>query len=233
MDPVTALAATFDHTGAVLAGVAPEQWDDTTPCTEWDVRALAAHTTGVVENMGRAARGASLLPSVNDVDLGPDPAAQFRAVATEAIAAWRTVDLDGTIDFGNGPRPAEIAAMINLLDTATHTWDLARATGQSEALPAASRRRRSRRPVRSSSTRSGALAGSTPRSHRRRTRPPRSSSSRSSAGRCSHAALPSGDATIDRRCARRPPAGRGVPAGVVDGGSHRRSERVRRRRAAR
>ena len=136
MDPVTALAATFDHTGAVLAGVAPEQWDDATPCAEWDVRALAAHTTGVVENMGRAARGASLLPSVNDVDLGPDPAAHFRTVAAASIAAWRTVDPDGTIDFGNGPRPAEVGAMINLLDTATHTWDLARATGQSEALPA-------------------------------------------------------------------------------------------------
>ena len=135
MDPVTALTATFDHTGAVLAGVAADQWDDTTPCAEWDVRALAAHTTGVVENMGRGARGEELLASVNDVELGPDPSARFHSVAAVTIAAWQAVDPDAEIDFGAGPRPARVGMMINLLDTATHTWDVARATGQPEALP--------------------------------------------------------------------------------------------------
>jgi uncharacterized protein (TIGR03086 family) len=136
MDLVTALAANFDHTGTVIAGVTADQWDDKTPCSEWDVRALAAHTLGVVDNMGRGARGESLLTSVNDVELGPDPAARFRAVAATTLSAWQAADLDAPIDFGAGPRPARVGLMINLLDTSTHTWDLAVATGQPAELPA-------------------------------------------------------------------------------------------------
>src|SRR5205085_3087572 len=88
MDLVAALAACFDHTGAVLAGVTADQWDDPTPCAEWDVRVLAAHTVGVVDNMGRTARGEDRIDDVNRVDLGADPAARFRAVAASTLAAW-------------------------------------------------------------------------------------------------------------------------------------------------
>jgi uncharacterized protein (TIGR03086 family) len=34
-----------------------------------------------------------------------------------------------------GPMPGRVLAGINLLDTATHTWDLATATGQPAKLP--------------------------------------------------------------------------------------------------
>ncbi len=43
--------------------------------------------------------------------------------------------LDRTIDGGPGPMPGRVLAGINLLDTATHTWDLAIATGQPATLP--------------------------------------------------------------------------------------------------
>lgn len=136
MDLVTALAATFDRTGDLFAGVAPEQWDDTTPCAEWDVRVLATHTLGVVENMGHTARGEEGVDDVNAVELGADPAARFRAVAATTLAAWRGADLDAPLDFGGGRVvPTRFAVMVNLLDTSTHAWDLARATGQDEELP--------------------------------------------------------------------------------------------------
>jgi uncharacterized protein (TIGR03086 family) len=38
-------------------------------------------------------------------------------------------------DVVAGPMPGHVLAGINLLDTATHTWDLATATGQPPALP--------------------------------------------------------------------------------------------------
>jgi uncharacterized protein (TIGR03086 family) len=44
--------------------------------------------------------------------------------------------LDRVIDAGPGPMPGAALASINLLDTATHTWDLATATGQPAELPA-------------------------------------------------------------------------------------------------
>jgi uncharacterized protein (TIGR03086 family) len=137
MDLVTALADCFDHTGAVLAGVTADQWHDSTPCAEWDVRALATHTMGVVENMGRTARGEEPVDDVNGVDLGTDPAARFRTVAASTLAAWEVADLDAPLDFGGGRMvPTRFAVMVNLLDTSTHAWDLARATGQVETLPA-------------------------------------------------------------------------------------------------
>jgi len=39
------------------------------------------------------------------------------------------------VDAGGGPMPVRTAIGINLVDTATHSWDLARATGQVEELP--------------------------------------------------------------------------------------------------
>ena len=137
MELVTALAGCFDHTGGVLDGVTADQWDDKTPCAEWDVRALATHTVGVVENMGRAARGEEPIEDVNTIELGADPAARFRAVAATTLSAWQAADLDAPLDFGGGRMvPTRFAVMVNLLDTSTHAWDLARATGQPETLPA-------------------------------------------------------------------------------------------------
>ncbi len=137
MDLVTALDQTFAHAAVVAAGVRPEQLDDATPCTEWDVRALAMHTLGVVENIGRGVRGEALMPSPLGMPLEADLGAQYRRVMASTLAAWRAADLTATVDIGAGPMPGGAAAGINLLDTATHSWDLARATGQDPALPAA------------------------------------------------------------------------------------------------
>jgi len=64
------------------------------------------------------------------------PAAQFADASKQAIAAWRTPGvLDAVMDAGAGPMPGQVYASINLIDTATHTWDLAKATGQPAALP--------------------------------------------------------------------------------------------------
>lgn len=38
-----------------------------TPCREWTVRDLLAHTTGVIMNMGRGASGETLLPEASTV----------------------------------------------------------------------------------------------------------------------------------------------------------------------
>lgn len=132
MDMITALAQTFAHAGSVIAGVRAEQHGDKTPCTEWTVGELLEHMIGVVAGLGRAAGGQRPSPFV----LGDDPAAQFDEAAAAALAAWRAPGvLDRVIDGGAGPMPGSVLAGINLLDTATHTWDLATATGQPPELP--------------------------------------------------------------------------------------------------
>lgn len=136
MELLPALAQTFDHTHRVIAGVAPDQRANPTPCREWDVEALMRHTVGVVANMGRAVSGQERLADVNGFPLDADCAGQFRTIADSTLDAWTAAGLDGETDIGAGPMPLPVALGINLLDTATHSWDLARATDQPDRLPA-------------------------------------------------------------------------------------------------
>ena len=46
--------------------------------------------------------------------------------ARPALAAWTARGLEGQIDIGAGPMPAVAGISINLLDTTTHSWDIAR-----------------------------------------------------------------------------------------------------------
>ncbi len=132
MELIDALEQAFQHAAGVIGNVRTEQYDDPTPCPDWAVRDLLGHTIGVVAGLGAAASG----DTPAEFALGTDPAAQFREAAAVALAAWRTPGvLDKIVDAGPGPMPGRVLAGINLLDTATHTWDLATATGQPTQLP--------------------------------------------------------------------------------------------------
>ena len=135
MELLEALALTFDHAARVVAGVQPDQLDGATTCRDWDVRALVAHMTGVVMNMGRGASGAELLADINAVPVEPDFGTQFRGEADRTLAAWVARGLDGEVNVGAVPMPARVGIGINVFDTATHSWDIARATGQDADLP--------------------------------------------------------------------------------------------------
>ena len=132
MELIDALDQSFQHAHGIIAGVRAEQYDDRTPCEEWTVHDLLEHMVGVVAGLGAAAAGSP----AGEFTLGPDPAAQFQEASVAALAAWRTPDvLDRIVDGGAGPMPGRVLAGINLLDTATHSWDLATATGQPASLP--------------------------------------------------------------------------------------------------
>jgi uncharacterized protein (TIGR03086 family) len=132
MELVDALDQTFTHAHHVIAGADPSRYTDKTPCEEWSVQDLLGHMIAVVASMADAANGRPR----GEFALGADPAAQFEAAAAAALEAWRAPGVfDRIIDGGPGPMPGRVLAGINLLDTATHTWDLATATGQPAELP--------------------------------------------------------------------------------------------------
>ena len=132
MELIDSLEQTFSHAHGVIAKVGEAQHADRTPCPEWTVRDLLEHMIGVVAGLGAAAGGQPRAPFA----LAADPAAQFRDAAEAALAAWRTPGvMDRVVDAGPGPMSGSALASINLLDTATHTWDLATATGQPADLP--------------------------------------------------------------------------------------------------
>ena len=132
MELVDALARTFQHTQGIIDGVRADQLDDPTPCEAWRVHDLLEHMISVVAGLGSAAAGRPPEP----FELGRDPGAQFDAAATAALDAWRAPGtMERIIEAGPGPMPGQVLAGINLLDTATHAWDLATATGQPAELP--------------------------------------------------------------------------------------------------
>jgi uncharacterized protein (TIGR03086 family) len=132
VDPIEPLDRTFQHAQRVIAGITPDQYDNPTPCSEWNVRQVLEHVMGVVDGMGRALAGSERSQFV----LAADPGVQFEQIAADTIAAWRADGvLDQVVHLGAGPMPGRVYANINLLDTATHSWDLAIATGQDAALP--------------------------------------------------------------------------------------------------
>lgn len=136
MDLIAALEQTFSHTHQVVAGVKKDQLSLATPCSEWTTGELISHTVGVVRNIGQAVATGNAPTEPSTVELSNNLGAQFRATADDTLAAWRKAGLDGETNIGAGPMPRQAAISINLLDTATHAWDIARATGQPEALPA-------------------------------------------------------------------------------------------------
>lgn len=103
-----------------------EHWDDATPCSDWTVRDLVDHVCG-----GQAMfSGALGVPA--DADAGW-PA--IRNAMAEAIAAPGA--LDGDVEnpmLGKMPRQQVLGIAIG--DLLIHTWDLSRAIGADDTLPA-------------------------------------------------------------------------------------------------
>jgi uncharacterized protein (TIGR03086 family) len=134
MPPIDDLEVALVNTARIVRGVRPDQWSLPTPCSEWDVRAVANHTTFVAETFGRARHG---LPpaSARDADiLGDDPAASFDRAAAASLQAWREHGTEGMMTIPYGEVPAAVAVRIQTVDTFVHGWDLARATGQDAQL---------------------------------------------------------------------------------------------------
>ncbi|MGH8984155.1 MAG: TIGR03086 family metal-binding protein [Acidimicrobiia bacterium] len=135
MEPTELLERTFDEVQRVVDGVQPDQMGASTPCREWDVRALLNHMTGAVIMFGNALTDAGAPPE-GDV-VGDDPSGVFRQASKTTLDAWRQPGaLDRTMQLPMGEMPGAIAININLMDAYVHGLDLAVATGQEDTLDA-------------------------------------------------------------------------------------------------
>jgi len=116
-----------DAFSARYDAITEEQWAASTPCEGWTVKDLVDHAVGVQIGFAAGLVGA-------DVAEGADwPAARdaIRAAAQDASV------LEGTTDMGPmGEVPKTVPFGIAASDLLVHTWDLARAIGADETLPA-------------------------------------------------------------------------------------------------
>lgn len=107
--------------------ITEEQWNSSTPCEGWSVKELVDHAVGVQVGFTGGTVGA-------DIAEGSD-----WPTARDAIRTALSQDgaLDGMTEFGQmGTVPKMVPFGVSASDLLIHAWDLARAIGADEQLPA-------------------------------------------------------------------------------------------------
>lgn len=137
-DTVALYRRAMEQFGELLGRVGPSRWTAPTPCTDWDVRALANHVIGenrwvppllegkTIDDVGDALEG--------DL-LGDDPPGEWERAAEEAAAAAEEPGaLERTVHLSFGDFSGRYYIGQVLSDHVIHAWDLARAIGEPESL---------------------------------------------------------------------------------------------------
>jgi uncharacterized protein (TIGR03086 family) len=121
----------------LLGALTPADLERPTPCTEYDVRALAGHLLTVLRRIEHVATGGSPFDVPQIVTGVADDAwaATARADADRLASTWSQEGvLDRMLTLPWGTLPGRAAAMAYTQELATHAWDLAVATGRSDRL---------------------------------------------------------------------------------------------------
>jgi uncharacterized protein (TIGR03086 family) len=133
MSDITArFARVTDRFTDVVQGVPSDAWDQPSPCEGWTARDVVGHLTEwIPEFFGAQGVEFPTIPSVQD-----DPVGAWEAVRTTIAAALTDPALaDRAVETPFSTQSfAETVDMIVTGDVFTHTWDLARATGQDDGL---------------------------------------------------------------------------------------------------
>ena len=126
---------------ALVAGVGPEQWQDGTPCSEWDVRTLVHHllyeqrwVPPLLEGLTIGQVGRQFEGDLLAGDASAWPGLLASAIEQAHAAVAQPGALDRTVHLSFGETSGQEYVMQLTADLAIHAWDLARATWQDEAL---------------------------------------------------------------------------------------------------
>ena len=126
---------------ALVAGVGRGQWHDGTPCSQWDVRTLVHHLLSEQRWVPPMFEGLTIEQVGGRFDgdlMGADASRWPGLVDSSAQAAHAAVAqpgaLERTVHLSFGDVSGHEYVMQLTADLAIHAWDLARATGQQDAL---------------------------------------------------------------------------------------------------
>lgn len=125
LTPTTAADAALAALQPVLRNLTAEDLSSSTPCADFSCDALADHLLGSLAQLGAMAG-----TQVSVAQEGPLEE-RVSVAAAQAIDAWRSVDLDGTVPGpGGSPMPASFLAGVLPIEILLHGWDLAQSSGQ-------------------------------------------------------------------------------------------------------
>ena len=118
----------------IISGIKQDQINAQTPCSEWKVKDLIEHLIGGAAHLSASLAGGSgdSPSSENDVT---KLAANYRSVIADVLhKAADASALEAQVATPAGEMSAGQFIGILSLDNLVHTWDLAKATGQSASL---------------------------------------------------------------------------------------------------
>lgn len=131
MELIDAFDTAFKEWDRLVHKVGDQQWDDPTPCTEWNVRDLVNHLVSEHLWAPHLLAGETLEEVGDRYDgdvVGDDPVAAWERAGTASYAAFhRKGALRGDVHVTGGKTPAEEYAWQMTTDLTVHGWDLARA----------------------------------------------------------------------------------------------------------
>ena len=126
---------------ALVAGVGPDQWHDGTPCSEWDVRMLVHHllyeqrwVPPLFEGLTIEQVGGRFEGDLMGEDASAWPGLLASSIQEAHAAVAQPGALDRIVHLSFGEASGREYVMQLTADLAIHAWDLARATGQDDAL---------------------------------------------------------------------------------------------------
>jgi uncharacterized protein (TIGR03086 family) len=132
-DPRDLFARAVAVATPVIDGVTPDQFGLPTPCGAFDVSQLLGHILFALDRVATVGRGDEL-GLVDDELSSDDWSADFRVAADAIRSAWADdsrLTATVTLPWASMTGAQALGTYVNELTT--HTWDLARATGQSVA----------------------------------------------------------------------------------------------------
>jgi uncharacterized protein (TIGR03086 family) len=110
--------------------VRDDQWQNPTPCSDWDVRALVAHVVDEQRWAPYLLGGGTVADAGDrfaDDPLGEDGKAAWRKASAAALAAFEAEGaLDKPVSVSSGETSARDYLWQMTVDAAVHSWDLAR-----------------------------------------------------------------------------------------------------------
>ena len=133
-DPRPLFAAAVEIAQPVIAGVRPDQLDQSSPCVDFTVKELLDHLVFVLHRVAALGRGDEAFApgSLSDDAIEHvDWSADWRDRAADVAAAWSDdASLERTVVLPWATLTGAETLSTYVAEVTTHTWDLATATGQ-------------------------------------------------------------------------------------------------------
>lgn len=122
MTPLDGLSLALDTVGDLIDArpIDPAALALPTPCSSYDVAALADHIRDTHVLLTNAAGD-------TDSEINQTLADVHRELAENAIKAWQIRGVDGMVNIAGNELPAAFALALHTVETVVHGWDLGRA----------------------------------------------------------------------------------------------------------